>query len=414
MNPLINAKPINLHIEDSSQNNLFDGEIDSGARQDNNLNATASPIISSCGFTSKAPESLNDQNISVQHSHGHNIKSLEIEKILVEGDFKSYKDPVKLMLGKIVRCKRGVYLKAKCPHCKKIVSDEHGEMSVRKTCDNRFCNDPFCIISRKMKAMQRLESYNVQARDLIHAEISFPLQVGETKDKKQRRDLTMRNISQSFKRLGINLHALMVWDIKVKQRGDLEFYFMHFHLAILPMNYQKFFRAQSIVRRDVIKRTGQEFIIHVEGWRPKESLFTYFSQIMAGEISIGEEHHTAHYRDFISPEQYHKLFYRKNMLRMWSMKKWAVSVCAVEPGRDSMFKHIGLSLPNNCPNCFGELTKETIIIIKVLEEQKPPNLTKDFLDYGVISYERISKNSINQDPEINLSEATSDFIQEFK
>jgi len=259
---------------------------------------------------------------------------------------------VKTLLSHIIECKKGFWLNIACKKCENIIE----EKVAQGTCNIRYCDCERCVERRREKAWHRLKDFEVYSKRLIHLEIGFPLQKKETKEDKQRRDKTLKQIKKEFKKI-IEIHGLMVLDIRERK----EFYFVHYHLALLPVKGYRLF-MQTI--RKIQEKFKGKATIRNEGYKPRESLFSYFSRIMAGLISSEDRHHSVLYKEIMTPEEYIDFFYRRRVLR---------AVCVSKPERSEvMFKCLGLTLPAKCPFCNAELTFDDVKLVKDKEIEEPP------------------------------------------
>ena len=306
------------------------------------------------------------------------IKEKQIETILKPSSDMREEFLLKNIERRIANCRKGVFRKAKCPKCGEVLGSEKGEHAVRITCDNKFCSFEFCITSRKIKAKKNLKAYNIKAEELIHLIIGFEIQTGESKEKKQRREKVLKAMMEKLNAIikyssGQELHAVMTWDITDKTLAGHENlgkrFFIHVHLAVLPVN----FSVLMFAVREVQENYKGIATIRNKGFKPRKSLFRYFGKILAGEVSGEGKHHTLHYNQFLILAEYVEFFYRKKMLRAF-----ACSLNSLAPVSRDMFHQIGLSLPEKCPACNSEKTKEKfwIIFYEIAEAVPPPDAKK--------------------------------------
>jgi len=306
------------------------------------------------------------------------IPEPEQETIIRAGAETSKEFLLRKIRRRIANCQKGVYRKVKCPNCKQVLGDEKGEFGVRISCDNKFCACKFCIVSRKIKAKENLNAYKIKSPKMIHLIVGFEIQTGESKEQKQRREKALKEITKQLsailkKSCGQELHALGVWDITDKTIEGHELvgkrFFMHYHLALMPVN----FRELMLAVRNVQEKYKGFTTIRNEGYKPRKALFRYFVKILAGEVSGEGEHHTLLYNQFLKLEEYVSFFYKKKMLRAF-----ACSLIANPSLGSDMYKGIGLSLPEKCPSCGFQMTPEKfwIIFSEVAEAQPPPDAKK--------------------------------------
>lgn len=315
--------------------------------------------------------------------HAVEVTAPQVEFVLKEGFPDHPHKLVKRMLGKIAVCRRGNWVQIMCSHCKNPVMIGKKYLMVKRHCNNKFCSCEECIEQRRLKAWTKLKNYGIEKDELVHMEISFPLQLNESDDKRRKRELTLRYIRESFRKLDLYWFSLTAWDIKATIVKELKSYFMHYHIALLPKNYRKFMAALPLVREKVMKKSSQEFTIHNEGWKPKVPLLGYFAKIMAGKLSDDKHHHAILYRDMMSPEEYHRLFYRKRILRL-SSPFGLLSLRKAERSEALlMFKGLCFKLPGKCSFCSHKLDLDSIYVIKIREDFKPPDKSRVLIDYNV-------------------------------
>jgi hypothetical protein len=325
-----------------------------------------------------------DKRATSFFSKGIEVFSPQIEIVEKEGfaDFKN--NSVKQMLGNIVRCKRGIYIKPVCPHCNKVLTDEGEERAIRISCQNNFCDCEYCIESRKIKAKKRLRSFRIYAKKLIHLIFGFELQLSESKEKKQRREKIVKRIRKECEKRGFKLIGLVARDISEKKTEHHQLYYFHYHLAVYPV---KDYRGFMLFVRFLGEKYKGVITTRNEGFKPTKALFNYFAKIMAGQISDKEHHHTTTYSKILSPEDYFKFFYRTNSLRHigWDRDKLKLRVSHAERSEGvDMFKRLGLSETSKCPFCAGNLTFNNIILKKFIDDPPPPYETQVFMDYGAV------------------------------
>lgn len=289
------------------------------------------------------------------------VKVTETEFVVEEKPEVLKKHRVETMLEKIRDCKEGVYYKKVCADCGKEYQ------TIRETCQNRYC--PYCVEMRRNKAFYRLRAYRIRNPNSIHLTIGFQLQVGESKEQKQRRE---KDLSKMIKELG-EIHALIVWDIKAKQKGNLKLLFMHYHLDVLPV---KDFRTLMLAIRKIQEKFKGKATITNFGYKKTKAVLNYFASIMAGKVSTDDKHHTALYRDFLTPEEYLDLFYKKRMLRAVALTR-SRSVMSGASGGELMFYQLGTSFSENAPSCCPACHSERFYIKKVSDEDKPPPSTQE-------------------------------------
>ena len=341
---------------------------------DNSSLAVVMPVKKEGELTSLA--SLEVQESAPSFLFSKTIISPQIEFIVEKNDKLAEILKFKRFLKKIKQCRKGTWIKIK-HKCGGFVVDEKGEpIRVRITCDDKYCDDPFCIESRKIKAKQRLDAYKVTPKKLIHLIMSFPWQFGETKEQSAKRELVIRYTKEEMQKLGIKIHGLFVFDIKAKGEGNLKRYLPHYHFALYPQNHARFVYSLIKARKVILKKTGLSsengFTLTSKNYKPKKALFRYFAKIMAGLVSDEEEHHTTTYNKIMPSEEYFNFFYGKRVLRVWGLEKF---VCRTpEPERSEyMFQRLGRTLPEKCSFCGETITPDSIKLIKEVGEQKPPN-----------------------------------------
>jgi len=313
------------------------------------------------------------------------IFTRQTEFIIKPSAEKRRKFNVQTILRNVRKCREGNFVRVACKSCK----NELSPTTIRLTCQNRFCSCPDCVEMRRLKAFGNLERLKVRSKSLIHLIVGFERIIGESKDKKKQREEVLSSIKIELEKCGIKLHAVSVWDMNVHEKKGFKFFYMHYHLALLPV---KDFRCLMLAVRKVQEKFKGIATIRNEGYKPKKSLFNYFAKIQAGLVSTEEEHHTVTYSKILTIQEFREFFYHKRMLRKWALSSVSC-VLHDTSGREYMFKLLGISLPKKCPFCGCELSRANVFLKKITEEEKPPN--PDAKKYFIVQ-NWISKNSYEE------------------
>jgi len=247
---------------------------------------------------------------------------------------------------------REIYLRIKaCPYmgfaywvcdtCGSIASPEPH----RLTCSLRYCKDPNCVQARINKNIARLEDYRIYSKKLIHFEIGFPYVKRLNKQNKWLSEAIMRKFTMLMKKLGTPINALRIFDVNEKEGH----YFMHYHFAQMPVkDYMQFAKNCQIAREKLEREQGLLFAVHLEGWRPKQSLFSYFAKRMAGVYGDVEKGNRMFLADMFSLNEYAQGFFN---VRSFVIIGWFPS------RRLGNVLNVVLSRPLECPFCHSHKLK---------------------------------------------------------
>lgn len=292
----------------------------------------------------------------------HEQSFVIVEKEALD-DFKSLKRKERREIKKLIlRLKLcgTFYLKRECKDC------GHDLGTIEHHCKNRLCAYDPCTETRRVEAWHDLQQYKIRSERLRHLTLGFVIQTGESKEQKRLRDYLFKRIRRIFKRCGVEIHALVVEDMRVDVIQGFKRFYMHLHLAILPPKDERQFRLAIRKAQEMLK--GKATIIDL-GFTPTKSLLQYFAKIMAGLFSTKEKHHTANLRQLLSPAEFLEFFSRRKLLRVWGMRKFVCAPYGMPPGHSpGNLAELGCSGKQIYPKC----CHHNIRITKIPKEEIDP------------------------------------------
>lgn len=278
-------------------------------------------------------------------------------KISLYDGFVIIEDKLDLLRQRIGGCPSMGYASWVCDSCGQIAKHS----AYRLTCCCRYCPDLDCTENRRLHSLLRLRSFGVKASKLLHFEIGFPHVEEITKEEVKKLRQSANFWMKEMEKLGSPIKALRILDILKKGQG----YYLHFHFASLPVgDVRKFGQNCHLAREKVMGELQTSFIVRIEGYKPRKSLYDYFSKRMAGMFGHKKKG-TAHtFSTMMSLEQYFEVFFKSKHL--WNSLGWKAKP-------DSNLVTTVLNKPKACPHCSHNTF--TLVSNRYLGvDDKPPDL----------------------------------------